>query len=186
MLTVVNALPALWAKELTLKLERFRVAVRDPVRGDVIVRVDLNHLVFLDNGSCWGSLRDAFADALERGWNEVVDQVGLAEIGSDVERPFVIEIVDPWMVQVDDQYRRLHLRYEDRGEPELHPIAGAQFAGKLVVHVRKFDLMHRKLPELDLAYAFGEAQILGGDAVVVVTESEAGGKMTFRVRPKPA
>ena len=59
--------------------------------------------------------------------------------------------------------------------------------GKAEVRVSEVPMTLKRLGEINVEYAYGEGKVAGRDALLVVTEDEAGeGKLTIRVRPEGA
>lgn len=179
-LTVVNAIPALWPKTLNLTPNKATFRVEDPVRGLTAVQVGPDHLVFLGSGEPAGNVLGLFNGLVGSNFERVAEQIGLRDISEDRDQFFTLGVGPDWTVEFAGNEERVHLRFEERGEPELHVIDSVEFVGRAIIKVSRIDLTHQKLGQT--MFAFGEGKIGDQDATVVVSENTDGGKLTVRFK----
>ena len=180
---VVNALPSLWPKQLTLTPESTSLITRRPDGTRVGVKdLAVTHGLFLANGEAVGVLGDVFQGFCEDNMEAILKHPGLVAIAEDDDQSFVVGGRPLYMVQVDEPEVPLYLWWEESDPPELHEIQAIEFIGKAHVHVTEMPLHHKRLGEV--TYAYGEARLGGQPVLVVVSESGGGGKATIRFRPE--
>jgi hypothetical protein len=180
---IVNAIPSLWPKTISLKPAGARVWVDRPGEGIKWFRAPADLDVVREDGRSI-ALRDVFFQLLEANLPRVLAQIGLARIADDIERFFVLRVGPGWTVKVDSAPQAMYARWAE-GKTELHRIDALEVTGKATIHVSEIALTHRRLGELDVRYAYGEGTIGGKPALVVVTEDEEGPKATVRLRDDP-
>lgn len=180
---VVNALPSLWPKALSLSPDTATVAVRKP--DGTLVRVnDLppDTTVFFAEGQAVGTLVDVFKVATAD-FPKVAEDIGLADITEDIDRFFVVRWEPPLTIEVNGETKHLYLGWEESDPPEFHEIDRAEFRGRATIRVGEIPLHHRRLGEV--SYAYGEGKLGEQPLLMVVSEDERGGKATIRLRPTP-
>ena len=181
---VVNALPSLWPKQLTLTPDEATLIVRRPDGTQWRVREVLpDHLVYLADGRPIGMLVAVYDRLFKAHVNELVEMIGLSDISEDLDRFFVLSVGPPWLVRVEEREEHVYLRWEESDPPELHEIEVAEFVGKASIDVGEMPLHHKRLG--DVTYAYGETKLGDQPVLIVVSESERGGKATVRLRPDP-
>jgi hypothetical protein len=176
---IVNRLRSIWPKELALTPTRSRILVRrrDPKHPVRMSPPQNEHLLFED-GTEIGHLPDVVRALINANFEKVVEQIGLADIDSDMTSAFVFEVGPPWTVKVDGVERAVCVRADDG---DVYPIEKLVVAGEAAIRVTEVSLTHRRLG--DVSYAYGEGEIRGQPAVIVVTETAEGGKLTLRTKP---
>jgi len=179
---VVNAVPSLWPKTISLSPDRARVWVDRPGEGVKWFRAPADLDVFRGDGEPVAALMQVYANLLDANFERVAEQIGLADIAEDIERFFTLRAGPEWEVRIDEKPQRLYARWEDGDHgPELHAIEALEFTGRASIHVSEIRLNHKQLAGIDVKYAFGEGTFGGQPALVVVTEGEHGGKLTVRI-----
>ena len=181
---VVNALPSLWPKQLTVSPEEAVLIVRRPDGTQWRVReLQPDTVVYLADGRPMTMLAPAFHGVFTANYNQIAEMIGLADITEDIDRFFVLgvgKLGQPWIVQVNERDEHVYLRWEESDPPQLHEIEVAEFTGKANIRVGEMPLNHKRLGEVSFAY--GETMLGDQPVLIVVTESEGGGKATMRLR----
>jgi hypothetical protein len=179
---VVNALPSLWPKQVTLKADKAMLLVRRPDGTLVRVKDVENDLeLFLADGRPIGSMVDVFRALSEQNMPTVIE--GIAGISENTDTSFTLGSGSPWLVEVDGDEVNVYVSWEGTDPRELHQIERGEFTGKATIRISEMPLHHKRLGEV--TYAYGEAALGEQRVLFVVSESEAGGKATFRLRPVP-
>jgi hypothetical protein len=178
---VVNALPALWPKQLSVAPDAATLIVRMPDGALKRVRdVPPDALLYLENGEPFLPLAAFFRATYEANIEKLHEQIGLAQMTENLDRYFVFAI-EPVIVKVGGEDTHVCARWELSQPPELHEIQNIEFTGTATIRVGQIPLHHKRLGEITYAYGTGE---LGRDSVLlVVTEDESGPKFTVRQRP---
>lgn len=88
-------------------------------------------------------------------------------------------IEPPWIVQVDRETFRPHVRNVDTGQ--LDPVEKFEMTGRMQMRVARVDMSQRRRLG-DVIYAYGEGTVGGKRALVVLTEREDGGALTIKFR----
>ena len=178
---VVNALPALWPKQLSVTPDAATLIVRTPDGACKHVRdVPPDALLYLENGEPFLPLAAFFRATYEANIKKVHEQIGLAQMTENLDRYFVFGI-EPVIVKVGGEDTRVCARWELSQPPELHEIQNIEFTGTATIRVGQIPLHHKRLGEITYAYGTGQ---LGRDPVLlVVTEDESGPKFTMRQPP---
>jgi hypothetical protein len=180
---IVNAVPSLWPKTISLTPESARVWVERPGEGIKWFKAPADLDIFREDGERVGTLVPIFHALWDANFERVLDQIGLADISEDTEQFFVMQVGPAWEVHVDGEPQRLYVCYQEGdAEPELQAIDALEFKGKASITVSEIALAHKQLGEIDVKYAFGEGTLGGQPALVVVTENEQGGKLTVRLK----
>jgi len=184
-LQVVTRLQSLWPKSVALAPQAVVLTVQPP-RGDVVwFRADPGHTLFLDDGTEVRSVLDGFRTMVDAAWPQLMEQIGLARISESMDRYFVLESGPPWSINVDGAERTLYVRAEDKAiKGELHPVVKLRVTGRASVKISEISLTHRRLGEVAVSY--GEGEVAGQPALVVVTEGESGSKASVRFRAPSA
>ena len=180
---VVNAIPSLWPKTISLTPESARVWVERPGEGIKWFKAPADLDIFRGDGESVGTLIPIFHALWDANFPRVLDQIGLADISEDTEQFFVLRVGPGWEVHINGEPERLYVRYQDGdAEPQLQAIDGMEFKGKASITVSEITLAHKQLGEIDVKYAYGEGTVGGQPAIVVVTENEEGGMLTVRLK----
>jgi hypothetical protein len=148
---VVNALPSLWPKQLTLTPEQATLIVRRPDDTQLRVRdLQPDTVMYVEDGRPVATLGAAFNGLFEANFTALVEMIGLLNITEDIDRTFVLGIGPPWSPQVDDKDVQMYLRWEEADPPELHRIEVVEFVGKAIIRVSEMPLHHKRLGEVAL------------------------------------
>ncbi|HEX5559466.1 MAG TPA: hypothetical protein VFX13_17760 [Gaiellales bacterium] len=179
--TIVNAIPALWPKTVQFIPSGAKALISESQAGGGWVDVEAGYLLYLDDGEPIGHLLDVFNGLVHANFPKIIEQIDLASISKDMDTNFVLGVGPPWTVAIEGEGRILHLQLESAGITRLIPVEAAEFGGRAIIKVSRIDLTHRKLGEV--AYAFGEGLIGEKSATVVVSENDAGGRLSVRLGP---
>lgn len=176
---VVNALPSLWPKVLTIKPETARVVVRRP-SGDLLKVRDVppDARVFWQDGREVGAMVDVFRALYGANFAKSAEQIDLAGITEDIDRFFQVTVGPPLIIKVDGNPQCLYLQWEESDPHELHEIQALDVRGTATVRVGEIPLHHRRLGEI--AYSYGEGKVGAQSVLLVVSEDEGGGKVTIQ------
>lgn len=179
---VINALPTLWPKTVSLSPEHAKVWVTRPDGSEVWFRApaDLD-LVFEDGASAF-TLVDFFRFSMQANFRRAMEQIKLADIEEDLESKFTIQIGPPVTVGIDGEVRQLYARWTEANQLELHRIERVALTGNAVIHLSEIALERKRLGEINVNYAFGEGSIAGRPALLVVSGNPDGEKLTIRIR----
>ncbi|MCA1677902.1 MAG: hypothetical protein LC808_37305 [Actinobacteria bacterium] len=181
---IVSRLRSIWPKTVSLTPEHGKVWVQQP-HGLGCFRAPGDLEIHLDDGRYLGLIVDVIKSFIAKNWERTIEQIGLADIAEDFDGYFVFGVGPPTTIQVDGVERHLCLRWlegDDAFPPGLHPIEKIDVWGKAVIRISEVPLTHKRLGEVE--YAFGTGRFGDGDALVVVTEGEEGGKLTLRSQPE--
>ena len=139
-----------------------------------------DQLILLDDGTKVANPIHVAHAFYEANFLRIAEEVGVRDAREDREFELLIGIENPGRSATASG---LFVRREfDDGRHELHRITKLLVKGNASLHVAEVQLTHARLGSIDSAY--GEARIADRDALFVITESEQGGKLTMRVRPK--
>jgi hypothetical protein len=175
---IVNRLRTLWPKFVSFAPEKIGLRVlrsgdSPPYQAPTLA----DFPVYLDDGQELGTLEGVIRNIIGGNFGTVAKQIGLADIDEDLDRFFVLQIA-PFEVEVDGVKRGVFVRVEDVDPPELRPIDMVEVRGRAEIRVSEIPLKHGRLG--DTLYSFGKGKVQEQDTLVVVTENEEGGKLTFR------
>jgi hypothetical protein len=179
--TIVNRLRSIWPKVVSFMPQRTQLIILRPP-GPERVRIrdampDL--LVYDETGQTVGTLAQFVHATLSANWLKIFEQINLVNIDEDKDEFFEMELPDV-SIKVDGQDRKVAIRFEEAAEPELHAIESMRTTGRAVIHVAEIDLEHGRLGEV--SYAYGEGDIGGQAALIVVTEASEGPQATMRLK----
>ena len=182
---VVNALPSLWPKQVSLTPDALVMATLTLPNGDPrVARVPLDTALFSDTREEVATVQAAFEATFDANFRKFADDIDLADIAEDCERHFMMGVGPPWNVHRDGVANRLYLREDLQGAPpEFHRLESLRVTGRAVIRVGEFSLEHRRLGEV--TYAYGEGRVGERSMLIVVSENEHGRRGTLRVRPRP-
>lgn len=170
---------SIWPKLVSLTPERARVWVRLPDDEIQWFKAPADLALFFEDGSeLTLDLRQAALAKLQSQWDQVIDQIGLANIPESIERKFEV-FWRPFSVIVGGQERRLFARKEDVAPPQLHPIEQVQLTGRAAIEVQEVTLTHMRLGETRVAY--GEVTLKGRPGVVVASDGSGDELLSIRV-----
>jgi hypothetical protein len=176
---IVGRLKTLWPKLLSLTPERFRIVLERPDGSTGWFRGEPDHLLFLQDGSPVATLNGYAHLIIRKRFAEIAEQLGLAEISSDIDTAFVLESTPAGVT--GEARSSLYVRWEESDPPELHPVAKLIVGGRAHIEVRELPLRHMRLGQVE--FARGEMELGGSRSLVVVTEDDSGGKLTMRPLP---
>jgi hypothetical protein len=172
-----------WPKAVSLTPERTEVFVHRPGEEEVSWfrgAPDLN--IFLDDGEAVGPLLAVVQALIRSNMPTIIEQIDLRNIAESMDCWFTLEVGPPWTLRIEGVEHHLSVQWEEDGQTELHRIDHLRIVGKAKIDVAEIPLSHRRLGEV--MYSYGEGSVGGRDALLLVTESEAGGQATIRVRPE--
>jgi hypothetical protein len=179
---VVNRLRSLWPKLVSLTPEQIGISVgrkSDPKPYEAPPLAE-SISVLLDDGQELGTLERLVQAQIGANMEKVAEQIGLKDMAEDIEAQFHLGIGPPLTIEVEGEERHVFVR-DEGSTPELRAINKVIVLGKASIRVSQIPLKHGRLGEI--AYSVGEGKIGDQEAIVVATEEEAGGKLTFRIRP---
>jgi hypothetical protein len=179
---VVNALPSLWPKTVTLGPDSATVWVSRPDGTEVWFKAPADLDLVYEDGAPGFDLQSFYQNTYRANWRRAVEQIGLADVTEDAESFFVFQIGPPVEVRVDGQPCSLFARWTEYDPPELHRVEKIVLHGKAEIKVSEIQLIRKRLGEIDVRYAYGEGIIGSQRALAVFTEGEDGDKLTIRVR----
>lgn len=181
---IVNSVRSLWPKQVDLTPESYRVWVEVPGEGIKWWDAPPNMDVFAADGSSFVLIQ--LVQALIHGaWDQIIDQIGLADIAEDLETTAEMQVGPEWTIKIGEETHSLYVRPAGGEATELHRIDGLQITAKAVIRVTEIELNHRRLAAIDLHYSFGEGLIGTTPALIVATEdSEHGSKLSIRLNPR--
>lgn len=180
---LVRAVPSLWPKIVTFTPESLSVKFAEPAPSDGWG--DQPPLVGIDDGRLLGNLEEVFRELYRARLLELMDQLGLAKLKSDLVQRWTLRVEpaegDALTLPVEGVPRTLYLvNADEHGYALRHIIV----VGKGEVKVSEVPMTGKRLGEVKVRYAYGEGKVAGREALLVVTESEKGeGKLTIRIRP---
>jgi hypothetical protein len=182
---VISALPSLWPKVVTFAPEALGVKFAD----DDAPRAGWEQdppLIGIDDGAhgqIVGNLWDVVRLAYGEHWLDLMEQMGLADVTEDEKRSFRLELHPQGKdleIGVDG---RPHTMYVLNANGTGYSLRSIVATGMVEIKVSEVPLTGARLGDMDVNFAYGEGQVGGRDALVVVTEGESGGKLTVRFRP---
>jgi hypothetical protein len=175
---VVNRLKSVWTKTVEMAPEEVRIGVLLP-EGRKWFKALPNHLLYTDTGREVDMVETLIRMALDEFWPQVAESLRLAEVTESGERNLKLVVPAPPSVRMDDEDvdRPLCARWELSDPPQLHKVIGFQVTGKVRYQVAKVDLRHLRLGKTAVAYGQSTED---NPVLLVVTEDESGGKVTFR------
>jgi hypothetical protein len=179
---ILNHLPALWPKLLSLTAVNIRVHVARPNGSEAWFQAEPDHTLFFDDGKGVVYVATFVIAVMQKHFLEIADQIGLRDIKQDMDAPFSFEAGGAF-ANLDGQRRDFFVRWEAADPPELHAITRVEVTGTAHIEVREMALRHRRLGEI--AFAEGQFEMAGKDAVVVVMEDARGKVVSMRWREKP-
>jgi hypothetical protein len=180
---IVRAIPALWPKMVELQFEPAMVYVTRPDDERARFTAPQNMDLVLDDGeTVWGLERYVLSE-VAGSFNQLVEDLDLANIAEDTERYLDIAIEPPFTV--DGTETGLSARYIEDGKTELHRIDALDLRAKVVIRVSEIKLTHKRLAALDVAYGYGEGTVAGVPALAVVSQGPHGQMVTIRVKDAP-
>lgn len=179
---VVNALPSLWPKEVSLTPDPVAMATLTLPSGvPRVVTVPLDTALYFDTEEEAGTVQTAFQATYDVNFAKFADDIDLADIAEDCDRHFVMGVGPPWNVHRDGVAERLYFRDEPQdGPPELHRLESLRLTGRAAIRVGEVPLEHRRLGEV--TYAYGEGRVGERSMLVVVSENEHGKRGSLRAR----
>jgi len=142
-------------------------------------------IVGIDDGRILGDLMQVAERIYREQFPSLMEQIGLAQIKESEVRRFTLRLEpqegNALQLRVDGEPRTLYLVNADgRG----YALRRASVTGKGEISVSKVPLWQGRLGDLDFTFGYGEGQIGGRDALLVLTEKdEGGGALTIRIRP---
>jgi hypothetical protein len=101
---VVNALPSLWPKTVTLAPDSARVWVSRPDESEVAFRAPANLELVFDDGSFLSDLMTFYRNSYAANSPRMMEQIGLTDVTEDVRSSFNLQIGPP--VEVRDKGHR--------------------------------------------------------------------------------
>ena len=175
---VVNRLPSLWPKVIKLEPASADALVRKPDGSEQQVPNLLpDQSVFLSDGRLVGMFRDVLGTLYMANFPRLAQEMGLVDIAEDTERFFALWW-DPCILNVEGEDQAVYI---EQIEPhELHELRRAELRGKAIIHVAEIPLQHKKLG--DVAFAYGQGQLGGQPALLVVSETQGGTAASIRLR----
>lgn len=177
----MNNLRAIWPKTVALTPERARVWVRRPDGKVVWFKAPADLWVFSEEGGKVGTLVDCLMGYIHANFPKIMEDIGLADIAEDRDQHFELSLGPPVSIKVEGRAVALCAQDETPpAGPELHPIERIHAVGRAVIEVARVDLTHRRLG--DISFAYGEARLGEKPALLVVSEGDAGGTATLRLR----
>jgi hypothetical protein len=177
---IVKAMPALWPKTIALQFERAIVYVTRPDDKRARVTAPQNMDLVLDDGeTIWGLERYVLSE-VAGSFNQLVEELDLANIAEDTERYLDIAVEPPFTVE--DKETGLSVRWQQDGKTELHRVDAIDLRATVQIRVGEIPLTHKRLAALDVTYAYGAGTFHGLPAVAVVSDGPHGRKITIRVR----
>ncbi len=170
---VLKALPSLWPKQVTITAQQAQLLVQAPSGKTPMVRdVPVTAMLFLDDRTIVGTLRDVFASWSQAGgWSSLVEH--MSAFSEDTDQSFMIRF-DGLAIREDDHEKPLYLGRETNDELDL--IDKGQITGLTTIRVGEIPLRRQRLG--DVSFAYGEGKLGSRPALAVVTR----GKITLRVR----
>jgi hypothetical protein len=184
---IVNAVRALWSKQVDITPWRARVGVERPGEGVKWFDASQDLDVYVTEGAGFdlGTLIMACVEG--PGFTtRLIEEIGLANIAEDMETSLAFNTGPGWTLDFgpDGEPRSFYLGCDDGEKVELQRIDAIEITVKVQVHVdQQIPLHHRRLAEINVNYAFGEGSIGGTPALLVATEDEKGGKLSIRFNP---
>ncbi|MEV0307475.1 restriction endonuclease [Nonomuraea fuscirosea] len=179
---IVNRVPSLWPKSISLKLPDDAVKVRAARPGGkvAIFSAPRNLDIHADGGSYLGDIEELLTAALSTQWAGFAEHLNLRNISERTEIPFTITLEGPWKITIEPYVNQwICLQYAaNGGDREYHKLTGVQLSGSALIDVQRINLKHMKLGEM--AFSFGQGYIQGRPALIVVSEDGNQGKLTFR------
>jgi hypothetical protein len=169
---IVNRLPSLWPKLLSLTPETIRLHVRTPDGRELWFAAQPDHTLFFDDGVAVTYIATFVLTLIRKRFIEIADQIGLRDIAQDLDRGFRLEVGGAFAT-VDQVRRDLFVRYEMTEPPEFHAVLQAEVVGRARIEVREMELRHRRLGEV--AFSEGQFEFNELRAIVVVSEDQLGG-----------
>jgi hypothetical protein len=180
---VVNQLERMWPKGVALTPESAWMRVRKPDGTYIAVRdVPLDALIMTANEREVGTPASILKDMMDHHFDKIAEEIGLADITEDLDQFFVMglgTIDQPLGLVRSGATIPVYARWEADDPPELHQVIQLEFRGRAVINVAEVALTHRRFDKSNVAY--GRTAWAGREATFVVTENEAGGKMTVRI-----
>jgi len=181
---VIRAVPALWPKAVSFTITKIDINFTDedvPADGWGDAPI-----VVVDEGVL-GNLEELMQRLYRARLPELMEQVGVASKTVDAEEQWIL-ILEPargneLQLPIDGVPKTLFLLNENDSAYSLRRIRAH---GKAVIKVSRISLEHGRLGELELNFGYGEGNVGGRDAALVVTEADGGpGHLTIRIRPTP-
>jgi hypothetical protein len=182
---VVNSLPSLWPKTITLSPQGARVWVTRPDGEEVWFKAPADLDLVTEDDAFSVDLVTFWWNMYHANFRAIIEQIGLADVAEDLDSEFVCQIGPPVTIGLDGETHQLAARWVNGASQEFHRIKKIILHGKAVIRLSEIKLHHKRLGELDIRYAYGEGDIGGAPALVVASEGELGGKLTVRVRDEP-
>jgi hypothetical protein len=180
---VMRVLPSLWPKAITFAPDSLSVNFTDddaPTTG----WEDDPPMLAIDDGRVVGTLWDVVRKVYEENWLDLMEQIQLRDIEKDDKRDFTL-VLDPQegddlSLVVDGKPRMIFLINANRRGYSLRRVT---VVGTVEIQVSEIPLKGARLGDVDVKFAYGEGKVGSRDALLVVTETESGGKLTMRIRP---
>jgi hypothetical protein len=181
---VIKALPALWPKVVTLKPEELGVKFADDDAPTTGWEID-PPIVVLDDSRVVGNLWEFVKLAYHENWVDLMQQIGVADVTEDETRSFRLHMEgqggEDVAINLDD---RPHPIYLLNANGRAYSLTWIEAKGTLEIRPSKIPLKAARLGEVEMNFAFGEGQVAGRDALLVLTEG-SGGKATLTLRIRP-
>jgi hypothetical protein len=180
---VIKAVPALWPKVVSFTIEELGVNFTDqgvPTDG----WGETWPTVFVDEGVL-GDLMEVTQRLYKANFEELIKDIDLANKTEDSVERFTLVVGpnegDEIKLKINDVPKTLFLLNENGIGYSLRRITAV---GKGEIKVSKIPLTQGRLGDWNVIFGYGEGEVGGRDALVVVSErDEGGGQLTMRIRP---
>jgi hypothetical protein len=182
---VLGAVPSLWPKLVNFTVDDVSVNFAEPSPSDGWG--DDPPLVCLDDGRLVGDLMQVASRFYHAEFLRLAGQMGLAGLKQNDVKPITVRMNPKegpaLQVPIEGVLRTLHLVNADGRGYALRRIT---LSGTAEITVSRIPLKQARLGEVNLTFRYGEGKVGDRDALVVLTEKDAGGgALSIRVRPIP-